>query len=77
MLVEIGGGEITLQHMKSGDRISRQIDNVVLAVGAKEDKRLAGELEQVFTRVRTVGDAHRVGRIHNAVRDAFDTAWEL
>lgn len=76
-LVEIGEGEITLQNVKSGARVTRRVDHVVLAVGMRGDDRLAQELKPRFPRVQVVGDARRPGRIYNAVRDGFDTAWNL
>ncbi|MEW6555256.1 MAG: FAD-dependent oxidoreductase [Actinomycetota bacterium] len=76
-LVEIRDGEIVLERVKSGARTTRRVDAVVLAVGVKSDDRLARELAGRFPRVRVVGDARRPGRIYNAVRDGFDTAWTL
>jgi len=76
-LVEIREGEIVLQHVKSCGRTTRQVDAVVLAVGVKSDDHLAQELKACFPRVLLVGDAHQPGRIYSAVRDGFDTAWNL
>ena len=76
-LVEITNGGITLEHVKTDRRMTRQIDFVVLAVGVRSDDRLVRELEARFPHVHTVGDAHRVGRICSAVRDGFDTAWDM
>ncbi|NPV60857.1 MAG: FAD-dependent oxidoreductase [Actinobacteria bacterium] len=76
-LVEIGEGEITLEHTGTGRRVTRRVDQVVLAVGVESEDSLARELGPRFSRVRVVGDARRPGRIHNAVRDGFDAAWEL
>ncbi len=38
-LVEIGKGEVTLERMKSGRRIARRVDQVVLAVGVCPDEQ--------------------------------------
>ncbi|MBN2027099.1 MAG: FAD-dependent oxidoreductase [Actinobacteria bacterium] len=76
-LVEIGDKGIMLAHCKSGARINRQVDAVVLAVGVRSDDRLARELKSRFPRVFTAGDADCVGRIHDAVRSGFDTARDL
>jgi len=76
-LVEIGEDGIVLEHCESRARMTRQVDAVVLAVGVRSDDHLARELKARFPRVYTVGDADCVGRIHNAVRDGFDTAWDL
>jgi 2,4-dienoyl-CoA reductase-like NADH-dependent reductase (Old Yellow Enzyme family)/thioredoxin reductase len=76
-LVEVREGEIVLEHMKSGERTTRQVDAVVLAVGVKSDDRLARDLSARFPRVQIIGDARQPGRIYSAVRDGFDTAWNL
>lgn len=76
-LVEVGEGEIKLAHCKSGRCITREVDHVVLSVGVKSDNQLVEELKPHFTRVFPIGDAREPGRIYNAVRDAFDTAWTL
>ncbi|MDY6797088.1 MAG: NAD(P)/FAD-dependent oxidoreductase [Actinomycetota bacterium] len=76
-LVEIEDGVITLRHVKSGGRTTRQVDFVVLAMGVRSDDRLVRELWTRFPRVYAIGDARVVGRIHDAVRDGFDTAWNL
>jgi NADPH-dependent 2,4-dienoyl-CoA reductase/sulfur reductase-like enzyme len=76
-LVEIGDGEITLEHVKSGRRVTKQVDHVVLAIGVCSDNRLAEDLKPRFPRVFTIGDAREPGRIYSAVRDGFDTAYDL
>ncbi len=76
-LVEIREGRIVLEHVKSGDRATRQVDQVVLSVGVKGDDALAKELKGRFPRVKVIGDAHQVGRIGDAVRDGFDAARDL
>lgn len=76
-LVQIGPGEITLEDEKSRARVTRQVDQVVLAVGTCSESRLASELQPRFARVHAVGDARRAGRIHNAVQDGFDTSWNV
>ncbi len=76
-LVDIGKDGITLEHAKSRQHTTRQVGAVVLAVGVVSDDRLARELKPRFPRVYVVGDAREPGRIFSAVRDGFDTAWEL
>jgi pyruvate/2-oxoglutarate dehydrogenase complex dihydrolipoamide dehydrogenase (E3) component len=76
-LLEIRRDEITLEHVRTGGRAVRKVDNVVLAVGVRSDDRLAEELKSFPGRTLIVGDARCPGRIPNAVRDGFDTAWNL
>ncbi|MBN2168214.1 MAG: FAD-dependent oxidoreductase [Actinobacteria bacterium] len=76
-LIEIGDGEITLEHVRSCWRINEKVDAVVLSVGVCSENRLFNELKSKFERVYAVGDARRIGRIYSAVREGFDTAWNL
>jgi 2,4-dienoyl-CoA reductase-like NADH-dependent reductase (Old Yellow Enzyme family)/thioredoxin reductase len=76
-LVEIREGDIVMEHVKTGRRVTRQVDAVVLSVGVKSDDLPAREMKNRFPRVLVIGDAKQPGRIHNAVRDGFDTAWNL
>ncbi len=76
-LVEIGEGEVVLEHVRSGRRVTRPVDQVVLAVGVRGEERVAAELQPHFARVITVGDAREPGRIYGAVRGGFDAAWDL
>ena len=76
-LVEIREGEIVLEHVKTGQRVTRQVDAVVLSVGVKSDDLQVREMKKRFPRILIIGDARQPGRIHNAVRDGFDAAWNL
>lgn len=76
-LVEIRPGSIALEHVKTKGRIERQADQVVLAVGVKCNDALAQELMHYFPKLAIIGDAYEVGRIAHAIRDGFDTAWDL
>ncbi|MHB8781040.1 MAG: hypothetical protein ACYC55_06620, partial [Candidatus Geothermincolia bacterium] len=76
-LVDIGDDTITLRDVASGARTTWHADAVVLAVGVKSEDRLVAELKSAFPRVAAVGDARQPGRLYNAVRDGFDTAWDL
>lgn len=76
-LVEIRREEILLEHVRTGLRIARPVDNVVLAAGVRSDDLPAQELESSGRQVRTIGDARCPGRIHNAVREGFQAALSL
>ena len=76
-LVKITKGGIILEDTKTGQRMEHAIDQVVLAVGVRSNDKLAKELRPHFVRLYTVGDARKVGRIGQAVRDGFDVAWSL
>ncbi|MBN1288842.1 MAG: FAD-dependent oxidoreductase [Actinobacteria bacterium] len=76
-LIEIGDGEITLEHTGSCRQIHEKADAVVLSVGVCSENVLFGKLKSELERVYAVGDARRIGRIYSAVREGFDTAWNL
>lgn len=76
-LVRIEPGRIILENTQGGQREERNADHVVMAVGVKSDNRLAQELQPFFTRIQTIGDAGKVGRIAHAIRAGFDAAWNL
>lgn len=76
-LVAVNPCSIVVEHVGSRLRSEHPADFVVLAVGVKGDDSLARELKPGFPRLHTIGDARKVGRIAQAIRDGFDTAWNL
>jgi len=76
-LMQIKPGSIVLEHVKTKKRSERPAENVVLAVGVTSNDALAHELMHDFSKLAVIGDAYEVGRIAHAIRDGFDTAWDL
>ncbi|MDT8272429.1 MAG: FAD-dependent oxidoreductase [Desulfomonilia bacterium] len=76
-LVQVKPGTIVLEHVRSKQRREQPVDHVVLAVGVQSNDVLAQQLRPYFPKLYTVGDARKVGRIAHAIRDGFDTAWNL
>lgn len=76
-LVKVNPCSIVVEQVRSRLRSEHPADFVVLAVGVESDDSLARELGPSFPRLYTIGDARRAGRIAQAVRDGFDTAWNL
>jgi len=76
-LVRINEDGIVLENTVNGQRSNEKIDQVVLSVGVRCNNQLVKELEPHFARLYTIGDARKVGRIAQAVRDGFDTGWNL
>jgi len=52
-------------------------DSVVLAMGARPENSLATALHDCGVEIRVIGDARKVGRVGEAVEDAFALAREL
>lgn len=76
-LAKITADRIVLENTENGRQIEEEADHVVLSVGVRSNNKLAGELAPHFERFYTIGDARKVARIAQAVRDGFDTAWNL
>jgi pyruvate/2-oxoglutarate dehydrogenase complex dihydrolipoamide dehydrogenase (E3) component len=76
-LIKINGEGIILESTTSGQFKEEKADYVVLSVGVRSNDKLAKELGPHFARLYTIGDARKIGRIAQAVRDGFDTAWNL
>jgi len=76
-LIKIKANSIVMANSSTGQQSEENMDYVVLSVGVKSNDKLARELQPHVERVYTIGDARKVGRIAQAVRDSFDTAWNL
>jgi hypothetical protein len=76
-LVKITADSIILESTINGRHREEKTDHVVLSVGVRCNNELAKELEPHFARLYTIGDARKIGRMAQAVRDGFDTAWNL
>ena len=76
-LAGITADGIILENVADGRRREEKADAVVLSVGVRSNNALAAELQPHFVRLFVIGDARRVGRIPQAVRDGFDKAWNL
>lgn len=76
-LVQILADAIFLESAAGGKRREEKTDAVVLSVGVQSNNALAAALQSHFPRLCVIGDARKVGRIPQAVRDGFDTAWNL
>ncbi|HOO70630.1 MAG TPA: FAD-dependent oxidoreductase [Spirochaetota bacterium] len=73
-LVSIGSDRILLKDTATFAPREVPVDRVVLAVGVRSDRSMYDDLRNEFGTVHIVGDAREPGRIHDAVRDGFDTA---
>lgn len=76
-LVKISADVIFLESTAGDKRREEKADAVVLSVGVQSNNALAAALQPLFPGLCVIGDARRVGRIPQAVRDGFDTAWNL
>jgi 2,4-dienoyl-CoA reductase (NADPH2) len=74
-LVEIRDDSVIVETEKGMDAIPA--DTVVMAVGARSLDNLAKELEGDGIQVITIGDAKRVRRLTEAVREGFEEALKI
>lgn len=56
----------------NGKDVTLRADTVVLAMGARPESSLAAELEGCGVEIKVIGDAHRVGRVGDAVEAGFE-----
>ena len=76
-LAAIGAEDITTVHALLGKPTKILTDQVVLSLGVSSRKDLLLDIESNFDRVRVIGDAGKVGRIAEAVREGFEKAYVL
>jgi len=59
---------------KEGEQTLLPADTVVLAIGARANDKLAGELEGKVKELRVIGDAAKPRKLTEAIREGFDLA---
>jgi 2,4-dienoyl-CoA reductase-like NADH-dependent reductase (Old Yellow Enzyme family)/thioredoxin reductase len=75
-LIAVNNDGILLQHTNSKEETFLPVQDVVVALGVKEDRTLLESLNSEFgSKVIPVGDVDRVGRVHNAIYSGFATAY--
>lgn len=76
-LREIKPGRIMLTQTKTHTNLEIQADHVVLAMGMRSRKNLVQELSGICPKTLVIGDAHKIGRIADAVHAGFNAALNL
>ena len=76
-LVSIKPDCIVAEDVKTKEMQRFAADNVVLSLGVRPVNELAEKLKEVGTKVFTVGDAVKSGRIAEAIHSAFDAAMRV
>ncbi|QNL43611.1 FAD-dependent oxidoreductase [Oscillibacter hominis] len=74
-LESIAPGQITMTRLRDGQTVRAEADTVVLALGVRPRSALVEEFERAFPNTVAVGDAARGGRIRDAIRTGFDSAF--
>ncbi len=72
-LVEINKNGIITENTKTGERIERECDLVVLSLGVHPNNLLYEEIKNYYPQVYNIGDCAKAGRIHDAVESAYQT----
>ena len=73
-LEEIGDGYIKASQL-NGTSVTLDANSIVLAMGVEPRRSLVAQMKANFSRVITVGDANKEGRILEAISDGFTKAW--
>ncbi|MHB8063798.1 MAG: oxidoreductase [Ruminiclostridium sp.] len=77
-LLAIEEGGIRLQSLTDNKEFFVEVDEVVLSMGMKSDQTLLEELkDKLSCDVIALGDVEEVGRVQNAMYDAFTAAYKL
>lgn len=76
-LIEKSGPEILLESMDGGEEVRRSFDKIVMALGQKSERMLADSFFQNFNNVQMIGDFKGPGRIADAIKGGFETAYLL
>lgn len=76
-LYEITSDGVRIKHTKTGELESLKADKVVLSLGVKPNRRLYDKLVDRGIDVHLIGDANRVGRVGQAIREGVDLAMAL
>lgn len=76
-ITSIGENEVTLSEVNLGNQKHIEADHVVLSIGVKPRTGLLEQLKQEFSNVSVIGDAHKSGRISDAVREGFEKSYIL
>lgn len=76
-VLSIGEHDVTTKNALTGVRSTFPFDTTVAAFGMRPDTALTEGLMGCEKRILRIGDAHRVGSVATAIREAHDVAWEL
>lgn len=76
-LVKMEEDKIILEKLNNKTIVEQHVDTVVFSLGSKANKKVAEEMQAVFSNVKLIGDTSAVGLIGNAVRTGFVTAYAL
>jgi len=69
--------EIKDQKVVTDKRIFEEVDTVILAVGYESENALAAELKESKVPFTVIGDAVKPRKIYEAVKEGFETAYQL
>lgn len=76
-LAAVEEGKAVFENTKTGEKVTREFDCIVLALGRKKREELVEEIRGAFERVFVLGDAEEVGKIRDAVESGFLAAYQL
>lgn len=76
-IVEVNDDGAVVESTSSGQRICVHADTVVMAIGFRPRKSMAGDFLGSGIEVHTIGDANRVGSVMTSIWDAYEIARDL
>lgn len=76
-IVEVNDDGAVVESTSSGQRTCVHADTVVMAIGFRPRKSMAGDFLGSGIEVHTIGDANRVGSVMTSIWDAYEIARDL
>ena len=76
-LLEITNGSISTENVDTKALTKVECDVVVLSLGSRPEKGIAKELTDAGMHAISIGDSVKIGRIADAVKDAYNAATKL
>lgn len=74
---KIIGNKVILEDLKNKKVVEKYVDCVVLSLGVRPNNTIVDSLKDNFQNVKVIGDSNTVGRIAQAIKDAFVEAYNL
>lgn len=75
MLTSVGNGKVTFKKVEDGSDVTVEADSIVLSLGVRPNGALKEAFEAKFNRVVPIGDTIASGKIGDAIRTAYISAF--
>lgn len=77
MLKSVKDKDVELMNLSTNETVTKEFDNVVLAIGVRKSNPLEQDLVGKFNNINIIGDAYQIGKIASAVKRGFQKGFYL